>query len=369
MTVKATGDGPGTDRMLFSGKTRIPVRNLWLLMLYASELFADDADIRQAGLEDSPEDLLDLVAEVLVDAVEHRLHRPLSRRHLTHRDDLTRVRGSIDHLRTHERNLLARGRVACRYDDLSVDHLLNQVIVSALTAAERGCADPSLRERAVAARRTFSWSGVSHRAVSAVEAASLVLGRNDEAERRCVSAARLLLQMTLLTEGAGTERSITPRRDVARWRLLYEAAVRGFFHAVLQEPWQVRASQEQHRWPLQSASDGMAQLMPTMETDVVLRRPGLRIVVETKFTAPTSVHTQFGTPAFKREHLFQLQTYLTTLDRVPGEEFAGVLLYPQVDDPVDMNATVGKHTIRVKTVDLNGSNAKIRDELMSIVDL
>ena len=368
MTVQVGGKNIGTERMLFSGKTHIPVRNLWLLMLYASELFADHADIRQAGLEASPDDLLDLVAEVLVDATEHRLHRPLSRRHLTHRDDLTRVRGRIDHLQTHERSLLARGRVACRYDDLSVDHLLNRVIVSALTAAERGCTDPALRERAAAAHRTFSWSGVSDRAVSTVEAASLVLGRNDEAERRCVSAARLLLQMSLLTEDAGSERAITPRRDIARWRKLYETAVRGFFHAVLPEPWQVRLSQEQHRWPLQSASEGMAQLMPTMETDVVLRRPGQRIIIETKFTSPTSVHAQFGTPAFKRDHLFQLQTYLTTLTRVPGEELAGVLMYPQVDNPVDMNATVGEHTIRVKTVDLAGSNAKIRNELMSVVD-
>lgn len=367
MTAPATETGPGTGRMLFSGKTRIPVRNLWLLMLYASELFADDADVREAGLEDSPGDLLDMVAEVLVNAAEHRLHRPLSLRHLTHSADLTRVRGRIDHLRTHGHNLLAHGRVACRYDDLSVDHLLNRVIVSGLSAAERGSTNSSLRERAAAARRAFLWSGVSDRAVSAVEAASLVLGRNDEAERRCVSAARLLLQMALLTESAGTERAVTPRRDIARWRKLYESAVRGFFHTVLQGSWQVQLSQEQHRWPLDAASDGMTRLMPSMETDVVLRRSGERIVVETKFTSPISIHAQFGTHAFQRDHLFQLQTYLTTLDRCPEESLTGVLLYPQVEDPIDMAARVGGHTIRIKTVDLAGTSAKIRSELMSIV--
>jgi len=43
---------------------RIPVRNLWLLMLYASDLFR----IRgtgKAGLEDSPDDVPDLIAEIL----------------------------------------------------------------------------------------------------------------------------------------------------------------------------------------------------------------------------------------------------------------------------------------------------------------
>ena len=43
----------------------IPVRNLWLLMLYASDLF------RNRGIgEDSPDELPDLVAQILADAVE-----------------------------------------------------------------------------------------------------------------------------------------------------------------------------------------------------------------------------------------------------------------------------------------------------------
>ena len=40
---------------------RIPVRNLWLLMLYASDLFRTRG-IGKVGLEDSPDDLPDLVA-------------------------------------------------------------------------------------------------------------------------------------------------------------------------------------------------------------------------------------------------------------------------------------------------------------------
>lgn len=361
--------GSDAAALLFSGKTHIPVRNLWLLMLYASDLYVDEADIRQAGLEDSSDGLMDIVAEVLVAAAERRLHRPLSRRYGPHHADLTRVRGRIDHLRTHERGLLARGRVACRFDELSVDHLLNQVVASGLMIAERASTELSLRERAATARRAFLWSGVSARMVAAVDAAALVLGRNDEEERRCVSAARLLLQMALFTENTGAERVTTPLRDIERWRRLYEAAVRGFFRTVLQEPWEVRPFQMQHTWPLQSADPGMGGLMPRMETDVQLRRPGRTIVIETKFTSPIAVHQQFGSRAFKRDHLFQLQTYLTTLKTPPDEQLAGVLLYPQVDESVDMSATVGGHTLRVKTIDLAGSNSKIRAELLSVADI
>jgi len=352
--------------LLHSGQTRIPVRNLWLLMLYASELFATDDRVQAAGVEDAGDDLPDLVAEVLVSAVEHRLHRPLSRRHVPHRADLTRVRGRIDHLRTQTRGLLTRGQVACRFDDLSVDHLVNRVVYTGLALAARVARSSALRERAGAAARLLAWSGVSTVPISPVEAAAVQLGRNDGAEQRMVSAAILLLQMSVFTEDSGTLRAQSAERDIVRWRRLYEAAVRGFYSAVLRDPWAGERKQATHRWPLQEATAGMASLMPTMETDVVLRGPARRVLVETKFTAPTQIHSQYGGITFKRDHLFQLHAYLTTLPRAEGERLDGVLLYPQVDDPIDEHARIGDHRLRVMTVDLSASGREIRERLLSV---
>ena len=56
---------------------RIPLRNLWLLMLYASDLFRTRG-IGKVDLEDNPDDLPDLVAEILAHAVEVRQRRRLS---------------------------------------------------------------------------------------------------------------------------------------------------------------------------------------------------------------------------------------------------------------------------------------------------
>lgn len=359
--------------VLISGATRIPVRNLWLLMLYASELFAQDRSLQSAGTEDTGEDLPDLVAEVLVTAAEHRLHRPLSRRHVPQAQDLTRVRGRIDHLRTRTRSLLMQGEVACRFDDLSVDHQVNRVVHTGLLTASRVAHRPELRERAAAAARLMVWSGVATTPVGAVEASSVVLGRNDDAERRVVSAAQLLLQMAVFTEDAGLLRGTAPERDIGRWRRLYEAAVRGFYGVVLRgDPWTAEATQRSHRWPLEDSTPGMAALMPAMETDVLLRAPGRVRIVETKFTSPTAVHSQFGGVTFKRDHLFQLHAYLTTLPeavRGDGTQVDGVLLYPQVGAPIDESARVGDHRLRVMTVNLAGSGREIREGLLRVAQV
>ena len=76
MTVADT-EGPG-DLGFGSKKVgRIPVRNLWLLMLYASDLIRlSGPDV--FGVERNFDELPDLIAELLCRTVEQRLKRNLS---------------------------------------------------------------------------------------------------------------------------------------------------------------------------------------------------------------------------------------------------------------------------------------------------
>ena len=111
---------------------RIPVRNLWLLMLYASRLYRELPTGRRFAAEDNPDEIPDLVAEILTRAVERRLRRNLSSEFDQREVDLTRVRGRIDVLRTERRHLLQRGRMACSFDELTTDTPKNRYVRAAL---------------------------------------------------------------------------------------------------------------------------------------------------------------------------------------------------------------------------------------------
>ena len=87
----------------------VPVRNIWLLLLYASRLYRELPEWRRVAVEEAPDDIPNLVAEILTRAVERRLRRNLSRDYRRRPADLNRVRGRIDLLRTERRQLLQRG--------------------------------------------------------------------------------------------------------------------------------------------------------------------------------------------------------------------------------------------------------------------
>ena len=110
---------------------KIPVRNLYLLMLYASELYRECGRAWTA-VEDNPDDIPDLVGEILCGCVERRLRHSLNYGYETFREELTRVRGRIDFLRTYRHNLLAKGKVACVFEDMVVDTARNRLVRTAL---------------------------------------------------------------------------------------------------------------------------------------------------------------------------------------------------------------------------------------------
>ena len=56
----------------------IPIRTLWLLMLYASDLFRTNGT-KLVDREDLPDGLPDVIGEVLAHAVAERLRRNLHR--------------------------------------------------------------------------------------------------------------------------------------------------------------------------------------------------------------------------------------------------------------------------------------------------
>ena len=98
---------------------RIPVQNIWLLMLYASDLLRQLPERRKIAVEENPDDIPDLVAEVLARTVEKKLQRNLTFGYQTCEASLSRVRGRIDFLKTERRQLMRRGLVACRFEEFT----------------------------------------------------------------------------------------------------------------------------------------------------------------------------------------------------------------------------------------------------------
>lgn len=349
---------------------RIPVRNLWLLMFYASDLFRTHG-IGKVGLEDSPDDLPDLVAEILAHAVEMRQHRRLSPGYRSCNAALNRVRGRIDVLTTERHQLLDRGLVACRFDALTLDTPRNRLVRAALETISR-IVKKDVAHRCRLLANKMKVMGISSEAPTRAQRNNDHFGRNDAEDRFMVAAAKLAFDLAIPTETAGVKVLSLLEREATWVRRLFERAVGGFYHVVLsQKGWRVQCSGTL-RWQIEQKTAGIDKILPMMRTDVVLdhQSTGRRIIIDTKFTSIVT-NGWYREETLRSGYLYQIYAYLRSqVGR--GDALAncasGLLLHPAVGCMFNETVVIQGHSIRFATVDLTASAAKIRSQLLSVVE-
>ncbi|GGG58102.1 hypothetical protein GCM10011374_21120 [Kocuria dechangensis] len=364
------------------GSTRIPIRNLWLLYLYAAELYEHLSTSERVQGESNPTALADLAARILLAEVRSRLRRGLTPGYVARHEVLTHVRDRVDQITTARGMLLERGRVACDFEELTVDTPRNRYVCAALLTAARWLGgtgvprsaqpfrDSSLAHDCRAAAADMQRLGVTAGRPDPLTPRTQTYSHFDRDDRRMVAAAQLLLELALPSHATG--RTAIRGLDWSEHglRRLFEEAVRRFLAVHLRpEGWSV--GKQQLRWPSSSTSS-MGQLLPVMEADVVLehRQSRRRIVLDTKFT--TAFSKQFGHRGggLRSEHLYQLYTYVRSQEQLVGGDVRteGVLLYPATEQApaLDVTTEMHGHVFRVLTVDLAAPAMAIQKRLLSV---
>ena len=350
--------------------SQIPVRNLWLLMLYASHLFRQ-LDAKRCSVEENPDDIPDLVAEILAHQVERRIRRNLSYGYQTRAAVLSRLRGRIDLIHTERRHLLERGKVACHYDELTVNTARNRFVRSALEEVSRIVHRKNLAHRCRSLAESLRRMGVTGERPSRHLVSADRFGRHDAQDREMLAAAQLAFDLALPTEATGTKHLLAPERNVDWIRRLFEKAIAGFYDIVLSpEGWQVRPSKTIH-WPVEQGSSGIEQILPSMRTDIVLDhvQSRRRIVIDTKFNAPTT-RGWYREESLRSGYLYQIYAYLRSqenIDDPPTLTATGLLLHPSTGARLDEWLTMQGHTIRFATVDLASEATEIRSQLLDVI--
>lgn len=362
-----------SDSLIPCGKSGgIPVRNLWLLMLYASSLFRE-LDSARATVEDMPDELPDILAELLCRRVEKRIRHSL-RPGYQHREEvLCRLRGRVDLLRTEREHLLERGKVACRYDELTVDTVRNRFVLAALEKAAGLVRRGELACRCRSLGRALRHMGVRGERPTRQEVSRERIGRHDAEDGAMLAAARLIFDFALPSESAGDAILSRPDRKAVHWlRKLFEKGVAGFYDVVLSsDGWQVEAGTALHWQQRSDLCEGMNEIFPEMRTDIILtnRDAGRRIVVDTKFTSML-VSGHYREKTLRSGHIYQIYAYLRSQEG--GEDTladtaVGVLLYPAVGERRQGAVVIQGHELRFAAVDLAASAREIREQLLLAV--
>jgi 5-methylcytosine-specific restriction enzyme subunit McrC len=146
-------------------------------------------------------DLLEVLIRLFCDKLFAVVHRGLPRRYVSQQDDLPALRGRLDVQRQFTLLVASPQRLACRYDDLSADIALNQIMKAAVTRLHQIA-------RASETQRRLSELALVFADVSAVPVRALpwnevILDRTNSTWASLLALARLLLGDRFQTTSTG----------------------------------------------------------------------------------------------------------------------------------------------------------------------
>lgn len=344
---------------------KIPLRNIWLLFLYAADLVR--VKDQWKVVPESSKELPELVARMLVHVVEQRLRRNLSRGYLPKHAVLSRVRGRIDMLQTETGQLLQRGRIACSFEEHTMHTPRNRLVRAALDYLALCVKDAEVAHACKSLSQAFGRLGVGPGRPSRVEMAADQIGRNETADLLMVNLARMTFDALIPSEQEGMTQAhkadVTPHLV----RRLFEKAVANALRMELEpQGWQVHPG-KRLSWPITTDSGNVLKYLPGMQTDIELTHylQKRKVVIDTKFTDIFAA-TQYRDEALKSGYLYQLYAYLRTqeeplLDK--GWTSEGMLLHPQVNGFFDEHINLQGHRMRFKTIDLTCSAQEFERQL------
>lgn len=350
----------------------IPLRNIWVLFLYAADLvrFKDSAKLQAEGARDLPE----LLARLLIRVVQQRLRRNLSRGYKPQHGILARVRGRIDLLSTATGQLLEQGRVACRFEEHTMDTPRNRLVRAALDYLAVMVEAPELVHECRSLSQFLGRCGVSGQKPSRAALATDEIGRNEAADMLMVSLAKMVFEALIPSEQTGRNHAVVVDADAHLVRRLFEKAVTNALRIQLQPlGWQVKSGRKLN-WPVARSSDDITQHLPCMKTDIELVNTGQRrkLVIDTKFTN-IFTDTQYKAEMLRSGYLYQLYAYLRTQEAellVNGIEHSeGMLLHPLCGQSLDSYIDIQGHRMRLKTIDLLGSAEEFEKQLLNIANV
>lgn len=338
------------------------IKNIYYMLSYAF------TTLNQGGYEDLAieefENIHNLFAAILAKGIGRQLKQGLYREYRNRKENIAVIRGKIDMPKTIQIRLARKRLLACEYDELSENNLLNQIIKTTVVIFLQH-ANVELKYKNDLKKEMLFFTNVDILDPKSIRWASIRFQRNNSTYRMLVGLCQFVLDGMLLTTESG-EYKLTAFLDDQRMSRLYEKFILEYY---TKECPQVKATVSQIPWAL---DDGIGTLLPVMQSDIMLTKGNEVLIIDAKYYTHT-MQNQYGVYTLHSGNLYQIFTYVKNKDHSFGDTphtVSGMLLYAGTDEAIqpDNSYQMSGNKISVRTLDLNQDFAEISAQLNAIVD-
>lgn len=307
------------------------------------------------------EDLLEILIRLFAGMLADALRRGMPRRYVGREDDLALLRGRLDVNRQFTRLAASPQVLACRFDELSPDIVINRIMKSAVMRLSSLARGPATRRNLQ--ELAFAYADIAAVPVSTLRFDAVVLDRTNARWRHLLALARLLLQGRFQTTSAG---SGTGFSLLFAMNDLFEVYIARLLARALSKSGCTIIAQGGRLHCLTDLNSG-ARRFQTRPDILVKRGNEITVVLDTKWKRLAS-HIEDPKQGMSQADIYQMMAYgrLYQCDRL-------LLVYPHHDGLASEAGIQSRHRVSYSqdqliaaTVDLS-ARGSTSDSLRAIV--
>lgn len=310
------------------------------------------------------DNIYDLFAEILSKGISYLLKQGLHKQYILKEDTIATLKGKLNLSGTIKERINQRVRLACEYDELTVNNIYNQILK---TTIEILLSQPDVKKERRAELRKLMLFFVDVDAIkpSQIRWNMLRYDRNTRTYQMLHSLCYLILQNLLLSTDKGTTK--LPQFSDEHMNLLFQRFVLEYYKRHHPE---CKAMAKQIKWNFSEEVLNTSSILPIMQSDITLTLGDRTLIIDTKYYSKT-LQENYGKDTIHSPNLFQIHTYVMNEDKQHKGNVDGMLLYAMTTantQPNFKSSTNDGNIIMVKTLDLGQEFELIRSRLDSLIE-
>lgn len=336
----------------------IPIQNIYYMLSYSFTSLRKD---KYRKLATEPfSNATDLFAEIMIQGVSSLVKRGIKHDYRRTHDELTTLRGRIDITESIRPRVLLSKRLACTYDDYTVNSYMNQIIKSVMLLLHHADIRQS-RKKSIRSLLTYFYE---------IEALDLQRAdwhirydKNDQTYRMLIGICYLIVNGLLQSKTDGSTK-LMDFLDEQSMSHLYEKFILEYYR---QEFPNIKASSSYIDWQLDTEEKSF---LPIMHSDVLLNKEDRTLIIDAKYYTAT-LQNRFDKRSIHSNNLYQIFSYVKNKEiELSHREhsLSGMLLYAKTDEDVtpDVEYQMSGNSISARTLDLNQDFSGIQRQLNEI---
>lgn len=335
----------------------IPIQNIYYMLAYAFRILQTKEYQKMAT--EPFHNTAELCTALLLTGIATQCKKGLYQTYQPQKQPLSVLKGKIDATASFQTQSIAKKQLVCQYDDFSINTYPNRILKSTMLLLLKANIT-NTRKKALRKYLTY-FQNVDTLHIHNIHW-HIPYHRNNQTYRMLLGICYLVVKGLLQTNANGSM-TFMDFFDTQQMHRLYEKFVFSYYK---QEFPQLKVTASQIAWQV---DDGFCNMLPTMQTDIMLRYKNQCLIIDTKYYAQ-NMQTRFDTQKIHAHHLYQIFAYVKNqAAATPQNTVSGMLLYAKTEAQMQPHAVyhMGGNQISVKTLDLYCHFSEIAKQCNQIV--